>query len=439
MWEKLADAIERKNVALARQLLRQYPELVRVKSYQDETLLHLAAGSGSAEIVADLLVRGARPDTPDEFGWTPLHEACSKGNDEIVALFLQLPFNLDGASKKQETALHVATRHGFAPLIARLLKAGANHNYRNLAGNTPLHVAALAGRHDLMKILLEHGADLTARNLNGDIPLHSAAKGGWVEIAEWCLANGSDPEELNKDDRTFIDVALREGQMAFIEHFANLEQPIATSDEPNPLTATGIRLLVAKDTQVMALEAKSPLTRWIRTFLFGTCKISKVKTLPVIAETGLWFTIFPFAVYLMWLGFAQDVIPHVVFVSEAEWVPFIGDLTAWLNTLLFFIASHFLISYGKATGGFSRIIWTIRSTVFIRVIHFAIADAFFFRHLKFGPELSANFSRFWLCFMILYSLGYINWWIMQRPAPAQAKEGAAVPPPPDLPPATPKA
>lgn len=438
MWEKLADAIERKNVALSKQLLRQFPELVRVKSYQDETLLHLAAASGSAEIVADLLVRGARPDTPDEFGWTPLHEACSKGHDEIVALFLQLPFNLDGASKKAENALHVSTRHGFAPLMIRLLKAGANHNYRNLAGNTPMHVAALAGRLDLMKILLEHGADLSARNLNGDVPLHSAAKGGWVEIAEWCLANGADPEELNKDDRTFIDVALREGQMSFIEHFANLEQPIATSDEPNPLTATGIRMLVAKDTKVMALEARSPLTRWIRTFLFGTCKIGRVKSFETLSETVVWFTVFPFLVFLLWLGFAQSVIPHVVFVAEGEWIPFIGDVTPWLNTLLFVVASHFMISSGRRTGGFSRLVWTFRSTVFIRIIHFAVADAFFFRNLKFGPDFAAGFSRFWLCFMFLYTLGYLNWWAMQQPDPSQKQPSEPVPPPPSLPPAAPK-
>lgn len=423
MWEKLADAIERKNVALAKQLLRQYPELVRLKSYQDETLLHLASAAGSAEIVADLLVRGARPDTPDEFGWTPLHEACSKGHDEIVALFLQLPFNLDGASKKQETALHVAVRHGFVPIAARLLKAGSNHNYRNLAGNTPLHVAILAGRFDLAKLLVENGADLTARNLNGDIPLHSAAKGGWVEIAEWCLAHGADPEELNKDDRTFIDVALREGQMSFIEHFANLEQPIPTADEPNPLTATGIRLLVAKDTVAMANEAKSPLIRWVRTFFFGTCKLSRVKTFETIAETVVWFTVFPFAVFLLWLAFARKTIPHLAFVTGSDGIPFIGDLTAWLNTALFFIVSHFLISSARRTGGFSRLIWTVRATVFIRLIHFAIVDAFLIRTLSFDALFWSEFSRFWLVFLFLYFLGYLNWWAMQLPTPARSEAG----------------
>lgn len=411
MWEKLVDAIERKNVAVAKQLLRQAPELAKAKNYQDETLLHLAAHSGSAEIVADLLVRGARPDAPDDFGWTPLHEACGNGNEEVVALFLQLPFNLEGASKKSETALHLATRHGHIKILARLLKAGANHNYRNPAGNTPLHVAAAAGRLDLMKLLHDHGADVTAKNLMGETPLHAAAKEGWTEAAEWCLANGCSPDDLNKEDRNFIDLAVREGRNAFIQHFANLEQPIPTDDNPDPLTATGIRRLVAKDAMTLAVDAMSPGSRLVSFYFFGKSRVGEGKGLLAALELFAWFFVFPFSLGLFMAAFSEKIIPQFAIFNQAGGSTFIGPVTPLANTFLVFLVSHLLVTTDEKETGFGRLVWAIRYSAHIRIIHFALVAVFFVRELRFDRAFWVIFSKFWLGFLFLYTIAFIFWWV----------------------------
>ena len=429
MWEKLVDAIEHKNVEVFRQILRQSPELVVAKSYQDETPLHFAAKSGSLEIVAELLVKGAKPDLPDEFGWTPLHEACSHGHEDVVALFGKLVFNVDGISKQHETALHISTRHGNAKIVARLLKAGANVEIRNLAGNTPLQVAALAGRIDIMQMLLDGGADITARNLAGETMLHCAAREGRIEATEWCLAHGADPTDLDKGVRTFIDCAMRDGRMSFIEHFANLEEPIATPDQPDPMTITGIRKLVATEARDQATQALTMKGKMIHAFLFGSFKRVGKRRLSSYLEMGLWFFGFPFLVFVVWSGFYQGAVPHILNIP-GMYGPWVHGVETLINTFLIFLGSHLLISTAKNQMNNDQIFLDLRPTLYMRVLHFALLDALIFRLLSFDPRFWLQFAEFWLLFLFLYCLDFMVWWRNWTPCPTKA-------PPPELPKAPP--
>jgi len=429
MWDKVVAAIGQKNVAEVRQLLRQAPELAIQKNYQDETLLHFAANVGSPEIVADLLVRGAKPDLPDEFGWTPLHEACGNGNEAIVAMFLQLPFNLDGVSRKGETALHLATRQGFAKIVKQLLQAGANHEFRNRDGNTPLHVAALAGRLDLLQIIREAGGDIHARNLNGETPLHSCAREGHIEAALWCLSHGANADEQDKGYRTFIDTAIREGRQLFVQHFAELEQPVPTPDNPNPLAATGLRLDVTINLKTMATQARKPGGKLFRAYLFGVPYMTYRMMLGALLEAALWFFVFPFLIFLLFAGLAQGLLPRVIPVPgtwSAELLPIVG---AGLNTLVFFIASHLFTTPPEGRRLERNALRRFRSTVWVRLLHFAVPALLTIRSLTYDQLFWRQLSLFWLWFMMLYGLLFIGWWVGKE-TPVEPTKPPTTPDPP---------
>lgn len=433
MWEKAVAAIEQKNVAEVKQMLRQAPELAVQKNYQDETLLHFAASIGSPEIVADLLVRGSKPDIPDEFGWTPLHEACGNGNEAIVAMFLQLPFNLEGVSRQGETALHLATRQGFAKVVQHLLQAGANYDFRNREGNTPLHVAALNGRLDIMQMLHDAGADIEARNLNGETPLHSTARAGEIEAGMWCLAHGADANDQDKGFRTFIDTAIREGRQLFVGHFARLDQPIPTPDTPNPLAATGIRLDVTINIKTMATQARQPGGKLFRAYLFCMPYMTRRMMLSALLEAFLWFIVFPFVVFMLFSGLAQGLIPRLFHVP-ADWAPphLIPFVEAGLNTFLFFLASHLLTTPPEAGRADRNFIRRFRSTVWVRTLHFFIPAAFVVRSLSYAQPFWQQLSLFWLWYLMLYGITFIAWWVSKdqvpEPVPPPTSSGSPLRP-----------
>eukprot|EP00903_Cladosiphon_okamuranus_P010025 g9507.t1 len=116
------------------------------------TALHAAAWHGEAECVRALLALGAQVDTRDECGRSPLFQACRCG----------------GGSPDDSPDAWVA--------VGELVGAGADVNAKSEDGDTPLHVACRYGHTETVRILLRHDADETARCDLGKTP--------------WDVANG---------------------------------------------------------------------------------------------------------------------------------------------------------------------------------------------------------------------------------------------------------
>jgi ankyrin repeat protein len=104
--------------------------------------LFLAAKSGSAEDVEELLKLGVDPSVTDHLGNTPLHYSAGAGHTAVVARLVAHP-------KSQV-------------------------NKPNNMGDTPLHKAAWRGSAETVKVLVSSGADLNAKNNNGERPVQIA-------------------------------------------------------------------------------------------------------------------------------------------------------------------------------------------------------------------------------------------------------------------------
>jgi ankyrin repeat protein len=182
-------------------------------------LIHAAAGSGRADLLAVLLNLGADPNMPEgkghEFeghvdylpGYRPLHYAARAGIGELVDLLLSRGAFANIANDYGITPLHEAP----TPQIAEaLLKAGADpnvvcfHRYIeeqlgwHFAGS-PLHTAR--NNVALIRTLVGHGARVDiADHITRRTALHYAAARGHAAAAGMLLELGADPNAVCEDD-----------------------------------------------------------------------------------------------------------------------------------------------------------------------------------------------------------------------------------------------
>lgn len=160
--------------------------------YAGDTALHVAAAAHRADIVRDLIARGAAVDARNRRGGEPLHYACDGG---------------PGLKRWNPQAQ--------ASAIECLLAAGANPNAVDASGVAPLHRAVRGRCGEAARVLLDHGAKARQTNRSGSTPLHLAVqptgRGGsgsveareqQAEIVRLLLAHGARPTDRGAGGKT---------------------------------------------------------------------------------------------------------------------------------------------------------------------------------------------------------------------------------------------
>jgi len=111
--------------------------------------LHLAANSGSPEIVSILLERGgsgARVNAVDAWDQTPLHFAARAGSVAVCRMLLDRGASVDAVDAQEFTALHVAAKLGHEATCEFLLERGAGLGSTTDANVPPMLSALLVKR-----------------------------------------------------------------------------------------------------------------------------------------------------------------------------------------------------------------------------------------------------------------------------------------------------
>lgn len=143
----------------------------------ERTLLHWAAFSGDARVVAFFLARGdVGVAAVDRRRQTALHIAVIQGHAETAAMLLASPgCVVDARDEDGRAPLHYAALLGEARVARLLLGAGADVNVRDALGRTPLFAPCRAGDAGVVGALLERAdANVNARDEMGRTVLHTA-------------------------------------------------------------------------------------------------------------------------------------------------------------------------------------------------------------------------------------------------------------------------
>ena len=117
-------------------------------------------------------------------GFTPLHLACFFGQLEAAETLVQHGADANAVSPSRIAVIHSAAASRNAALLKLVLRAGANPNSQQQAGYTALHEAAMHNSVERAQALLDAGADPAIKTDKGQTTADMAVQEGSREVAE---------------------------------------------------------------------------------------------------------------------------------------------------------------------------------------------------------------------------------------------------------------
>jgi ankyrin repeat protein len=141
------------NLALMKSLIAARANVNRRNQHGDTALL-LAALKPAPE-AARLLVENGADLNPS--GWTPLHYSILSGSKDIAALLVAKGAKVDSPAPNGQTSLMLAVKLGNSDLVQLLIKAGANLNLKDSDGLTALGLAKKLDQSEIAGYLRRAG------------------------------------------------------------------------------------------------------------------------------------------------------------------------------------------------------------------------------------------------------------------------------------------
>lgn len=176
-----------------------------------QTALMIAAATGQAGILKELLNAGARADLQDERGRSALWHAAAAGDVAAVGALATTGSPLEGADSNGRTPLAIAAAGGHTRVVEALMQAGASIAAASSNGTTPLMLAAGNGHTAVLQLLLDSRAAVDAQNRHGDTALILATRGNQPQAVAALLAAGASTKLRNADRSSALDVATALG------------------------------------------------------------------------------------------------------------------------------------------------------------------------------------------------------------------------------------
>lgn len=228
---EIFDSLCKGDAFLLRRFLNLLPQLpsmndiAKPPTFQSDkrTWLHLAAYEGNVGVVKIL---SKLPDAPFNqssiFGRTPLHEAASAGQWPVMIELIRSGANPSlKASPEDDLALHFASSQKIKP------SANFVEQYELVCA---------------INLLTDHTSLVNQSNSRGATPLHYCRKNGNVPNAMVLLSLGADPAIPDKQGKTALDCAVKNGKSALIAFFSGVVDETKTQGEGEEVSNSSNRM-----------------------------------------------------------------------------------------------------------------------------------------------------------------------------------------------------
>ncbi|KAJ4355542.1 uncharacterized protein N0V89_003559 [Didymosphaeria variabile] len=226
------------NADVLRELLRRGAKLDAVDQAK-ETPLHslMQRFEGvPVELVEILIEAGANVSDEDDLSQQPLRELCVfNGSSEAAELLIKAGADVLDEDLSRQTALHIAAENGHVDIVRLLIEKRAKIDAMDDRGCTPLYKACGAKSDDSALYMIHHAEDINKRANNGKTPLQKAAARGHRKIVEAIFekCNRDVAVLTNKDnrERTPLHAAAQYGRKDVVEYL--LQQGVSVTVQDN--------------------------------------------------------------------------------------------------------------------------------------------------------------------------------------------------------------
>ena len=167
-----------------------------------DTAMMIAATQNYADLVGELLERGATEDLTDRWGRTALQSAEYNSCYYVIKMFAAWK---DPESRNDK--LLEAASEGQSRLVRGLLISGASPEHRNAAGNQSLHLAAKQGHNAVISVLLDYDADINSRGAADYTALMYAASAGHHNTVRLLIEAGANMDLKERKGLTALMLA----------------------------------------------------------------------------------------------------------------------------------------------------------------------------------------------------------------------------------------
>ena len=190
--------------------LHEIKAAMKMKGYEESSIMHIATYNGHTEVVDTLLKHNASFIQFNEYIPTLLHVAAERGNLDLVKLLYN-----NGDKADIISLHHAAARNNFYVVKYLLETAGVKdecleckpmkfphlrrnkllREIHNMFCETALHAAVSKGHTNITKLLLQFGnSAMECKHHSGKTPLMDAVERNDTEMAEILLQNGANVE-----------------------------------------------------------------------------------------------------------------------------------------------------------------------------------------------------------------------------------------------------
>ena len=153
---------------------------VNLKDKNEGTLIHKLAGEQNKEqeskkLMRLLIVKGAKIDERDKYGYTPLMNICYfHDNLEMIKLLIKNGANPEKVDKQNKKSINLACANNQTKIVNYLMRYEKDINRQDIKGNTLLHEVCqneYLKIDEIVELLIEKGIDTKIKNNDNETAL----------------------------------------------------------------------------------------------------------------------------------------------------------------------------------------------------------------------------------------------------------------------------